>query len=305
MSEILVSLLSIYIFIVIGFLLKAYFKDDLHDKTVTLVSVYGLQPFLTFWGLYDRKIDYSLFLSPIYYIAIIFIVLLFSTFLAKRLFEDKKISSIVTVSALIGNTGNLGIPLGIALFGEQSIAYTTMINLANVFFVFTFGVYYYSRGEFNIKESLLNILKLPVIYFAILALVFNYYEIKIDQHLVNMLEMGAYSSIVTQLMIFGIYSYTVQIRAFDLKLNSTIMGIKFILIPAVTIMILLSSPFEPYVKGIILMELIMPLAIMNVNLASLYNCKVSDVTTLVLYSSILFIPIIIVLDTILQILGWR
>lgn len=305
MSEILISLLSIYIFIVIGFFLKAYFKDDLHDKTVTLVSVYGLQPFLTFWGLYDRKIDYSLFLSPIYYIAIIFIVLLFTTFLAKKLFEDKKISSIVTVSALIGNTGNLGIPLGIALFGEQSIAYTTMINLANVFFVFTFGVYYYSRGEFDIKESLLNILKLPVIYFAILALVFNYYEIKIDDHLVHMLEMGAYSSIVTQLMIFGIYSYTVQLKTFDLKLNSTIMGIKFILIPAVTIMILLSSPFEPYVKGIILMELIMPLAIMNVNLASLYNCKVSDVTTLVLYSSILFIPIIIVLDTILQILGWR
>ena len=258
MNTLLISLFSIYIFIIIGFILKSYFKETLHDKTVTIVSVYALQPFLTFWGLYDRKIDYSLFLSPLYYLAIIFITLLFSIFIAKKLFSDKKTASIVTVAALIGNTGNLGIPFGIVLFGEQSIPYTTMINLANVFFVFTFGVFYYSRGEFNTKEALKNIIKLPVIWFALLALCFNIFQIEISHHFEHMLEMGAYSSIVTQLIIFGIYIYSIQIKAFDLRLSISILGIKFILIPIITVLILLSSPFEPMVKGVIFMELIMP-----------------------------------------------
>lgn len=305
MPDILVALFSIYIFILIGFILKAYFKEDLHDKSITLVSVYALQPFLTFWGLYDREIDYTLFLSPMYYLLIVCIVLLFSFFLAKKLFSEQKTSSIVTISALIGNTGNLGIPIGIALFGEQSIPYTTIINLANVFLVFTLGVYFYSRGQFSVKRSLINIVKLPVLWIAFFALIFNSFHIKLSPHLVHMLEMGAYASIAVQLIIFGIYINSVKVKSFDLKLNSSVLGIKFILIPIVSILVLSYIDFNPLIKGIILMELIMPLAIMNVNLSSLYNCKVSEVTGLVLYSSILFIPILIAFNLTITYLGWK
>ncbi len=305
MIEVVVPLLTIYIFIVIGFLLKAFFKDELHDKTVTLISVYALQPFLTFWGLYDREIDGSLFLSPLYYLGIVFMMLIVSIFIAKKLFLDKKTRSIVTVAALIGNTGNLGLPVGLALFGEQSIPYITIINLANIFFVFTFGVYYYSRGEFSVKKSLLNIVKLPVLWIAIIALFSNKINLTLSEHFVNMLQMGAYAGIVIQLIIFGIYTKSIKIKSFDLKLNSTVIIVKFGLLPTLAYFILLSAPFEPYVKGIILMELIMPLAVMNVNLAALYNCKVNEVTSILLYSTIVFIPIIVVLNYILNILGWK
>jgi len=63
----------------------------------------------------------------------------------------------------VGNTGNIGIPLGIALFGESSVIYTTLINIANVFVVYILGVYIYSRGSFSIRESLKNIIKIPII----------------------------------------------------------------------------------------------------------------------------------------------
>ena len=305
MIDVLTPLLTIYIFILIGFLLKTFLKDELHDKTVSLISVYALQPFLTFWGLYDREIDDSLFLSPLYYLAIIFIVLIVSMFIARWLFVDQKIKSIVTVTALIGNTGNLGLPIGLVLFGEQSIPYITIINLANVFFIFTIGVFYYSRGEFSVKKSLLNIFKMPVLWVATIAILSNYLHVKLSIHFENMLQMGAYASIVVQLIIFGIYTRSIKIKSFDLKLNVTVLSIKFILMPVLAYFILLSSPFDPFVKGIILMELIMPLAVMNLNLASIYNCRVTDITSLLLYSTIVFIPIIVVLDYILNILGWK
>lgn len=305
MIEVLTPLLTIYIFILIGFLLKAFLKDQLHDKTVSLISVYALQPFLTFWGLYDREIDKSLFLSPIYYITIIFITLIISMFIARWLFKDQKTKSIITVTALIGNTGNLGLPIGMALFGEQSIPYITIINLANIFFIFTIGVFYYSRGEFSVKRSLLNILKMPVLWIAIIALLSNYINLELSVHFINMLQMGAYASIVVQLIIFGIYTRSIKIKSFNPKLNLIVLSIKFVLLPVLAYLLLISSPFEPIVKGIILMELIMPLAVMNVNLASIYNCKVEDVTSLLLYSSLVFIPIIVFLDYILNLLGWK
>jgi predicted permease len=48
------------------------------------------------------------------------------------------------------------------------------------------------------------------------------------------------------------------------------------------------------IKGIIFIELMMPLAVANVNLASLYDCKPRVVTALVFLSSILFLGIIFV-----------
>ncbi|WP_245394676.1 AEC family transporter [Sulfurospirillum diekertiae] len=71
--------------------------------------------------------------------------------------EDIKEKSIITICVIIGNTGNLGIPLGIALFGDDSILYMSMINITNVFIVYTLGVFFYSRGNFSIKQSLFNI----------------------------------------------------------------------------------------------------------------------------------------------------
>ena len=167
MNSIIFSILSIYIFILLGFIAKMSFKEQIDDKTITLINVYFLQVFLTFWGLLISPVDISLLFAPSIYLAIVAVVILISALGAKFLFENKKEYSIATVAAIIGNTGNLGIPINIAIFGEQSIPYTTIINLVNVFVVYSIGVFYYSRGTFDLKTSLLNILKIPILWAAI------------------------------------------------------------------------------------------------------------------------------------------
>ncbi len=57
---------------------------------------------------------------------------------SKFIFSSKTDENIFLATALIGNTGNLGIPLGIALFGEQSVPYTSIINIANIFLCIQF-----------------------------------------------------------------------------------------------------------------------------------------------------------------------
>lgn len=296
----LFSILGIYLFIAVGFGAKWAFKEKIDDRTITLLSVYFLQIFLTFWGLLKRPIDTALLFAPTLYLGITLLSLLIMIPLARMLFTETKEHSVATVAALIGNTGNLGIPLGIALFGEESIPYTTLINLVNVFVVYTVGVFYYSRGEFSVRDSLLNILKLPILWAASLAIVLNLAEYVPSPAVDKTLMMGAYASMTMQLMLFGIYLYGIKLSEINLRLTVWVGGSKFVLIPLIAFGMLMAVEMEPMVKGIVFMELLMPLAVANVNLASLYNCAPQTVTVQVFVTSTLFLGIALVLPTLLK-----
>lgn len=292
MTSIMFSIFGIYIFIIMGFISKMSFKDKIDDKTITLINVYFLQIFLTFWGLLVRPIDMSLVHISSIYLVIVLLVWVISALVAKKIFYEKKEYSIATVSAFIANTGNLGIPLCIAIFGEESIPYATMINLMNIFIVYTIGVFYYSRGSFDIKTSLTNILKLPILWAAFIALALGAYGYRPDGVVLNTLMMGAYGSMTMQLFLFGIYLYGAEIRLISKTLIIWILSIKFLVIPLVTFVVLLFIDISPMLKGILFIEMLMPLAIANINLASLYDCKPQTVTVLTFISSFIFLIVI-------------
>lgn len=294
MTSIIFSVLSIYIFIALGFLAKMSFKEQIDDKTITLINVYFLQVFLTFWGLLLRPIDVTLLYAPSIYLVIVAIVVIVSALVAKKLFTDKKEYSIATVAAIIGNTGNLGIPINIAIFGEESIPYTTVVNLVNVFVVYTIGVYYYSRGTFDAKTSLKNIVKLPILWAAIIAIILSINHYKPSAIIENMLMMGAYASMTMQLFLFGIYLYGTKIKEINKTLTLWVMSIKFLILPSITFLVLYNIELDSMIKGIIFVELMMPLAIANVNLASLYECSPRVVTALVFISSFMFLGFIFI-----------
>ncbi len=292
MLDVFISVLGIYVFIAVGYTAKRTFKEKIDERTVTLLSVYFLQLFLTFWGLLKRPFDTSLVVAPALYLAVVALTLLLTLPIVRRLFSDPKERSIATVAALIGNTGNLGIPLGIAIFGEASIPYTTVINLVNVFFVYTFGVYYYSRGSFDARTSLFNIFKLPAIWAAFAAIGLNLAGYQPSPTVDKTLMMGAYASMTMQLLLFGIYLYDVKLQEMNRLLMGWVNGVKFLLLPLLSFGVLQFVPMDAMVKGILFLELMMPLAVANVNLASLYECRPRDVTALVLITSLLFLILI-------------
>lgn len=302
MSSIIYSILGIYIFIVLGFIAKKTFKDEIDDKTITIINVYFLQVFLTFWGLLIRPVDVTLLYAPAIYFGIVVLVLIFTALLAHRFFKDKKDYSIAMVAALIGNTGNLGIPLGIAIFGEESIPYTTVINLVNVFIVYTVGVYYYSRGTYDMKTSLKNILKLPILWAALIAIILSASSYQPSEAIMKTLMMGAYASMTMQLFLFGIYLYGTKIKEISKSLVIWVMSFKFIILPSVAFVVLYFLDLDKMIKSIIFIELMMPLAIANVNFASLYDCKPKLVTALVFISSFIFLGVIFIGVEILNLL---
>lgn len=287
--DIALSIVSIYVFIVLGWSSKYFLKAQLDEKSLVLLSIYFLQPMLVFWGLTTQEIDLGVIQAPLLFFAVIMIALLFSYLLAQFFFKTQKDRSIATVASIVGNTGNLGIPLGIALFGEASILYTSIINLANLFIVNTVGVYFYARGAFSARDAFVKIFKLPAIWFGFLALIFNGAGLKVPENLSLSLEMGAYTTMVLQLFIFGMYLYSVKVGDIDKKLFAFVSVMKFMVIPILAIMILQLFTISDMLYNVILLELLVPLAVMNVNLSALYDCRVNQVTFLVFSSSFIFL----------------
>ena len=299
MFETLLSIIFVYIFIFLGYLAKRIFKEEMDRKTLTLFSVYFLQGFVTVWGFSTAKLSTEHLLVPLYYIGIIFLLLLPTLFIAKKFIEDPKERAIVSIAGFVGNTGNIGIPLGIALFGMESVIYTTLINIANVFVVYILGVYIYSRGTFSIKQSLFNIIKIPIIPASIFAIGINIAQINIAPQIQEFFKMGAYAGIVLQLFLLGTFLYGIKLRSLKKSLLLTVMSQKFIIVPLATAFILSFSNLSLFVQGIILMEMMVPLAVANINLASLYECKPKEVTSLILISTLIFIPILFILSEII------
>lgn len=300
MIETLLSIIFVYVFILLGYIAKRIFKEDMNSKTLTLFSVYFLQPFVTVWGFSTATLATEHILVPLYYLGIIAIVLLPTLLLAKVMFEDPKERAIFSIAGFVGNTGNIGIPLGIALFGEASVIYTTLINIANVFVVYIIGVYIYSRGSFSIKKSLFNIVKIPIIPASIIAILININDIEFIPQIQEFLKIGAYAGIVLQLFLLGTFLYGLKIKTLKIPLFIGTMSQKFIIIPFATAILLSMTDLPLYVQGIIFMEMMTPLAVANINLASLYNCRPQETTTLILLSTLMFIPIIFLLSTIIS-----
>ena len=284
------AVFGIYVFIVIGFFAKRIFKD-IDGKTLVLLSTYFLQPFLTLWGIMLIPLDKGLILSPLIYLLAVFVSLVF-TFILALFLKDKKERVIAALTPLIGNTGNLGIPLSYALFGDMGASAATMINLANIFFIYSFGIFFFAKGEYSFKEAFKKIIKIPVMWFGILALLLNLSGVRFGAEVMKILQMGAFASIVIQLLIFGIYVAEIRIREVGFRLSFVTMVNKFVIFPFIGYIVLHFFSLKPILFKTLMLEIVTPLAVTNVNLAALFNLYPQKVAYLVIVSSVLFIGVV-------------
>jgi len=287
----MLGVIGIYVFIVLGFLAKRQFNID--NKTLVILSTYYLQPFLTLWGIMLMPINKNLILAPIYYLTAVSVALIF-TFLFSLSLKDKKDKIIASLTPLIGNTGNLGIPISYFFWGDLGAMIATLINLANIFFIYSFGIFFFAKGEYSLKEAFKKIIKIPIIWFGILALVLNIKGIHFDKEIMKVLEMGAFASIVTQLMIFGAYIANIKVNFADKRLIFITIINKFIVFLVIGFLILKLLGVEERYFYPILFEIATPLAISNVNLAALFNLYPEKVAFLVLITSLIFLGVVFI-----------
>lgn len=184
------NIVPIFTIIMLGFIISN--KFDLNIFTLSKLTFYLFVPGFIFVNLYTAELSFDmlriLFFSITYMVASYLVAVIIS----KIRKYDVGLTNAFKNSIMFNNSGNIGISLVTLVFGGAPFViggktpYLTLALTAQVIFMVfmnvtmnTIGFYNAGRAKMNVKDSMYQILTMPLIYAMVLALVLKYFKVDI------------------------------------------------------------------------------------------------------------------------------
>lgn len=205
MLEIILNVISpILIVMGIGFIIGKRFNPD--PSTLSVYLIYLFTPSLVFKGIYTTELASNELLGLAGVVVGVALGTIGLAFIAARFLKyDAKGESALMLTVLLVNAANYGIPLNTFAFGEIGGSIAIIYYVVNSMIGNVLGVYFASRGSFSVKDAILNVFKVPILYAAILGLVLNLTDTKLPLILErSILEIAANASIPLMLALLGL-----------------------------------------------------------------------------------------------------
>jgi predicted permease len=163
-------ILPVFLVIGLGFVLDRCFTLDL--RTLSRLSFHAFIPALLFVKMLEVELAGTTILAIAGFSLAhwVFMALLAGALGTVRPFRDHR--RVILLSSVFFNAGNFGIPVIAFAFGEHRLGVLAVVIVVQNFVTFTLGVGLLNRGhDSTLRSSLLGILRVPVNYAILLALV--------------------------------------------------------------------------------------------------------------------------------------
>ncbi|MBU3113224.1 AEC family transporter [Clostridium lacusfryxellense] len=181
-------LLPIFIQIFLGYIIKKV--TNFNNKPLAVIQLYIIIPALLFVSMYNAKIDRSIAIKISLHSIMIFILLYILSVIISKIFKyNKTTSSSFSNSICLYNSGNFCLPL-VQILYNNPIAVSVQIVIMTVQSIVTntVGIYSVSAGKKNVKQGIVEIMKVPMIYCIVLALLLRGMEINVAKPILNALN---------------------------------------------------------------------------------------------------------------------
>lgn len=299
---ILMKIFPLYINVILGYLSSRFL--DVKRESVATLLIYILGPIVVFSATVSVKINLSVIFLPIF-LYVFGSILAFATLFIWRKSWDNPTGNILAFSAGTGNTGYFGIPLAIIFFPPTLADIYIFTVLASFLYESSTGFYVTAKGNFSVKESLLKIARLPILYAFILGLICNVAGFKIPEEIAAYTGQfkGAYGILGMMMLGMGLIGLKSDPDNFDKKFIAITFILKFVFWPLVMLFcIYLDKTFFHFLNEdlykVLFLFSIVPLAGNSVTLAVLLNAKPEKASLAVFLStvvSVISIPVYIFL----------
>ena len=290
----------LYLNIMIGYFLTKYLK--VKRDFIAFLLIYILGPIVILFATLSVKIDIQLLFLPLFVFFFGSAISIYVLNKYQKYWNDPSINTLAFTCGT-GNTGYFGIPLAMLLLTPNLANVFIFATLASILYENTVGFYITAKGRFSAKQSIMKVLKLPVVYAFILGISLNLYGFKIPEFLISYFENFKWTYGILGMMMLGM-----GMKGFDLKEDFDIKYIKieyfykFIFWPISVILIsFVDKNFIGFLNSdiykILFLFSIVPLAGNTVTLAVLLNAKPEKASFTVLLStliSIIYIPILLI-----------
>ena len=274
-SQIFIIVFPLFAIVSIGFLYARKHSPDMVSANQLNIDLFT--PALIFHVLSDKGFQ----LDAYYQLAAAAaFVVLFSGLLA---WPVAKLMGFNTKTFLppmmFSNAGNIGLPLALFTFGEKALPAAVLLFIVENTLHFSVGM-----KMINSKISLLNIIKIPMVFAAILGLSFSLTGWQLPVALSTSIEMLGQVSVPLMLFSLGVRLTSVDLQDWKIGIAGA-----FICPATGILLVLLLSPFltlSDLQYGQLLIFGALPPAVLNFMVAEKYQQEPKRVASIVLLGNI-------------------
>lgn len=244
--------------IILGYIAKP--KRESLEDVAKLVVNYGIPALIFSAFVLEFNIDMLLSMSTVLLFAIGSAVVGYGvSFLVIKAGKiDKEMKPEFLLASVYGNTGFIGIPVCLAVFGREGALLAAVFDFGMTFVVFSLGLFVLlgsKRG--SIHEAFRNLINPPIIAF-IVGLIFASTNIPIPTLVMTGINMlGAMAPPLAMLFVGGMLSHVGKMQ-YQVKTMTSLVLTRLILIPLVMVVFIKLFGVTGVVAGVILLETATP-----------------------------------------------
>jgi hypothetical protein len=202
LSIILNVISPIFIVAGIGFLVAKRWNPD--TRIVSLLLVYVFVPMLVFKGIRDTQMSLEQLLQIGALVLIMVTAMTVIGLGVSRFFGwDAKLTGAFVMTLVLVNAANYGVPVNRFAFGATGEQVAIVFYALNNLMGNVVAIYYASAGQ-SPRKALLNVLKVPITWAALLGLAFNLLDLPIPLPLERAIDITAQGAIPMMLILLGL-----------------------------------------------------------------------------------------------------
>jgi hypothetical protein len=294
------SILPIFLIILLAYIYNWIYKPDLKPLANLALALFA--PVFVFDSLTRRSVEFSELALPFAFMLLLTSCLLAASLALARLLRlDAGDRNSFVLGASMINVGNFGLPLIHFSFGEQavplSIIYFVIFNIP----LCTLAIYL-SSDKTKLKDILLDVLRIPIFYAFLLALLFTWLQIPVPGSIQKGLQLISTGAIPLLIFILGLQLASISLAGLRHKalrfasMVSTAVFVRLVISPlaAGSILLLLSVPGLE--RSVAVLQTSAPSAILPLMYAIRFNKSPELLAAVILFSTLLSgltLPIII------------
>ncbi|MBI3243308.1 MAG: AEC family transporter [Chloroflexi bacterium] len=268
-----------------GFAIGRAQKIDL--KTLSRIIFYIFSPCLVLTSFTESNLSGEQFGRMALFTAGTVALLGLAAFLFGRLLrlERHTLAGLVLVN-MFGNGGNYGLPLNLFAFGETALAWATIYYVVSTALVYTAGIVVASSGRAALRQALVGVFKVPMIYGLILAIFLRLMGWELPLPIFRAVKLLSQAALPVMLVVLGLQLAEVR-RPENLRLVTTASIFQLVCGPLVGLLMAALVGLAGPARQAAVVEASMPTAVITTIIAVEYNVDPVFVTGVVFVTTLL------------------